>query len=380
MVKTGKAALLHGPMKGFTIEAAPVPSPGPGRIIVRIELCGICGTDVHFYKGHLPSEISYHEGIPYPLVLGHEPAATIEELGDGVGEDFTGRPIQPGDRVFIASLISCNRCYFCLVESQPAMCQNLKSYSHKPFPDEPPHFQGAYAQYMDLKDNFHVLRLDGVDPRAAVMLEPLACGLHAVDNTHFKSPAFAVIQGSGPIGLATMVAAKESGAYKTLVIGAPAERLEIAKTLGADFTLNIDEVDNPQERVEWVRAHTPFRLGADVVFEATGAPQAVPEGVEMLRGCGQYITLGHFTDNGDVMINPFKHFTANEITLRGVWGSHQALYVRAREIIESHKYPLEEIVTHQIPLDKIENTFHQMTEGYALDGEVYTKVAVAPWD
>jgi threonine dehydrogenase-like Zn-dependent dehydrogenase len=380
MTKTGKAALLQGPMDAFFIDMVRVPSPEPGEIIARIKMCGICGTDVHFYQGHKPSEISYHEGIPYPLVLGHEPAAVVDELGSGVTEDFTGRSLKLGDNVFIASLINCNRCYYCLMESQPAMCMNLKSYSHKPFPDELPHFQGGFAQYMKLKDNFHVLRMDGVDPRATVMLEPLACGLHALDNAHFQTPPFVVIQGAGPIGMATLLAAKEGGAHKTLMIGAPAERLEIAKTLGVDFALNVEDIRHPQQRIDWVVDHTTGKLGADVVFEATGVPQAIPEGIEMLRGCGQYITLGHFTDNGEVMINPFKHFTANEITLRGVWGSHQALYVRARQIIESQKYPLEEIITHQIPLDRIEPTFHQMAKGYSVDGKVYAKVAITPWD
>jgi threonine dehydrogenase-like Zn-dependent dehydrogenase len=260
------------------------------------------------------------------------------------------------------------------------MCQNLLSYSHKPFPDEPPHFQGAYAQYMDLKDNFHVLHVDGVDPRAIVMLEPLACGLHAADKAVFRAPATVVIQGAGPIGLATLVAAREAGASRLIVTGAPAERLEFARLLGACLTLDIEQVRDPGERIRWVKEQTPNKLGADIVFEATGVPQAIPEGISMARAGGQYITLGHFTDNGPVLLNPFQHFTANEITLRGVWGSHQALHVRARAIVESRKYPLEELVTHRVPLVKMESAFRQMAAGLSLEGSVFIKAAVAPWD
>jgi L-iditol 2-dehydrogenase len=304
--------------------------------------------------------------------LGYSP------LGEGVDRDLTGRPLKVGDRVFIASLMNCGRCYYCLVENQPALCLNLKSYSHKPFPDELPHFQGAYAQYMDLRDNYHILRMSNVDPRAAVMLEPLACGLHAVDRAEFRVPATVVIQGAGPIGLSTLVAAKEAGAAKTLVLGAPQIRLNVAEELGADITINIEEVKDPRQRIRQVKGETMFGLGADIVFEATGVPQAVPEGIAMVRNCGQYITLGHFTDNGSVELNPWQHFTANEITLKGVYGSHQALYVRAREILESGRYPLEKMVTHQVPLEKLEDTMVQLAKGPRLDGAEVVKVAVVP--
>jgi threonine dehydrogenase-like Zn-dependent dehydrogenase len=379
MKQTGRAALLQGCMGHFLIEEAPIPVVRPGHILVRMELCGICGTDIHFYRGHAPSETSFQEGIPFPLVLGHEPVGVIEALGAGVTTDYTGRPIKVGDRVFIASLIACNHCYFCMVEAQPSLCQNLKSYSHKPFPDEPPHFQGGFAQYMDLQSNIHVLRMDDVDPSAVVMLEPLACGLRAVDKADFRPPSTVVIQGAGTIGLVTLIAAKECGAFKTFVIGAPAARLEIARKLGADDILNIDEVKDPQKRIQWIKERTLYGLGADIVFEATGVPQSVPEGIAMVRKCGQYITMGHFTNSGSVLINPFEHFTANEITLRGVYGSHQAGYIRAREIIESKKYPFEEMVTHRIPLDGIEDAFRQMLTGFVLDGLQVLKAAVDPW-
>ena len=146
-------------------------------------------TDVCFYRGRAASEVSFHQGVPFPLVLGHEPAGRVSTLGEGVDCDLTGRPLSAGDRVFVASLINCGRCYYCLVEGEPASCLNLESYAHKPLPDQPPHFQGGYAQYMGLWSNYHVLRMDGVEAEAVVMLEPLACGIHAVDRAEFCVPA-----------------------------------------------------------------------------------------------------------------------------------------------------------------------------------------------
>ena len=94
--------------------------------------------------------------------------------------------------------------------------------------------------------------------------------------------------------------------------------------------------------------------GADVVFEVTGVPQALPEGIAMLRDSGQYITLGHFTDNGTVDLNPFEHFTSNQIDLKGVWGAHHGHLVRSREIVESGKYALEQLVTHEVSLEDLD--------------------------
>jgi threonine dehydrogenase-like Zn-dependent dehydrogenase len=231
---------------------------------------------------------------------------------------------------------------------------------------------------MDLCSNYHVLQISRAEAKEVVMLEPLACGLHAVDRARFRVPTTVVVQGSGPIGLATLIAAREAGAAETVVVGAPQERLDVARKFGADHTICIDEITEAGARIEKVRGLTRSGLGADIVFEATGVPEAVPEGIEMLRINGQYITLGHFTDNGSARLNPFRHFTANQITLRGVWGSHQGLYIRAREIIESGRYALGTMVTHQVALDRLGEVMKQLATGYVLDGRTVVKAAVVP--
>ena len=110
-----------------------------------------------------------------------------------------------------------------------------------------------------------------------------------------------------------MIAAKETGAFKTIVIGAPESRLELAKEFGADVTINIEEIPDAEERIELVKKETPGGYGADVVFECAGVPTAIPEGLDMVRRGGTYVVAGHFTDVGEVSINPFTHLNNNSI-------------------------------------------------------------------
>jgi L-iditol 2-dehydrogenase len=371
--KCGKAAILYGPGGPFTVEEAFVPDPLPGGMLLKVELCGICGTDVHIFKGQML-------GVPFPLVIGHEPVCVIEALGEGEHTDFNGRPLKVGDRVYLIGLKTCGKCYNCTIAFEPSACYNGMGYSAKPFPDEPPHFQGGYSQYIDIKPGFTgIFKVDVDKPERAIMLEPLGVGIHAVDCAEFRVPSTVVIQGAGATALGTMIAAKEAGATKIIVIGAPQARLEVAREFGADLVINIDDVKDPEERIRMVKNESWFGLGADIVFEATGVPKALLEGIAMMRNSGQFITLGHFTDNGTAEFNPFKHFTNNQITLRGVWGAAHHHLARAVYIVESGKYKLEKMVSHEVPLEKVGNVVEQLTKGMIVDGKEACKVAVAPW-
>ena len=129
-----------------------------------------------------------------------------------------------------------------------------------------------------------------------------------------------------------------------------------------------------------LRKRLGLGLGADIVFEVTGVPKALLEGIAMMRNSGQFITLGHFTDNGTAEFNPFKHFTNNQITLRGVWGAAHHHLARAVPIVESYKYALSKLITHEIPLERLGNVMEQLAKGsMSLDGRETGKIAVAPW-
>src|SRR5258706_7776176 len=159
-------------------------------------------------------------------------------------------------------------------------------------------------------------------------------GLHAVERAGIELGDTVVVQGSGPVGLNAAIFAQLSGASRVLVVGAPAARLDSARALGAEETLDIGVETEPAARVAWVRQRTRGR-GADVVIEATGNPKALPEGLEMLRDAGRYVVVGHYTDAGDVAVNPHRHLNRRHATVRGCWGYefthlHRALQLMAR--------------------------------------------------
>lgn len=370
MARTGKAAILSGEKGTFTVGEAVVPDPGPGEVLVRQSMCGVCGTDVHVYQGHARRKA-------FPLVLGHEIVGVIEKLGSGVDTDAMEKPVREGDLIAIIPGQQCGTCYFCAVVREPGLCPNVLAYGFRPYADIKPHFQGGYAEYVLLNiPRSKFLKVQS-PPEVAVLLEPFTVGLHFAEKAQMKLGSTAVIQGAGAIGLFSLAAAIEAGAHRTIVVGAPASRLELAKAFGADVTINIEEVPDAQERIEAVKAETPGGYGADVVFECTGVPPAIPEGVEMLRRGGTYVEGGHFTDAGDVSMNPFNHFVFRHITLVGVWASTITHFVRGLPILESGRYPFEEMVSHTLPLSRVGEAIDALSTNYRLDGEEVRKIAIS---
>ena len=373
MTYISRAATLDGVRGGFSVSEAPVPEPEPGAMIVRQELCGICGTDVHVFQGHMPS-------VPMPVVLGHEIVGEIVALGEGVEQDVTGRPIKVGDRIGIKpGLPIAVDDYHGSIALQPTIGQGRGAYGfaaasmkHLPLP-----VTGGYASYQYVLPGTFVYRMDDVSAEAASILEPLSVGIHAASRAVFTVGDTVVIQGAGPIGLFCLIAAKERGAFTTIVIGAPADRLAFAKELGADVTIDITEVRDPAERARMVREASGHGLGADIVIEATGVLAALPEGLDLLRRGGQYVTCGHFTNVGDVSLNPWGHFTFKQVTLYGVWSSAHAHFVQARQLIERKKYPFDKFVSHVLPLERVAEGIEAMSGRYEINGEPIRKVAIA---
>ncbi len=372
MALMGKAAVLDGPNGDFTVEERAVPDPSPNGLLVRQELCGLCATDAYMYRGHLP-------GLTFPLVLGHETVGVVERLGRDVAADSFGRPVAAGDRVYVMPGISCRRCLFCAVHQQPTLCLTRTGYGFRPQKEAPPHFQGGYAQYLNLIEGSTFLKIDA-DVDAAVALEPLAIALHQVERAAPPVGATAVIQGAGAIGILALAAVKQAGAARTIVLGAPGSRLELARAFGADLTISIEEVPDAAERVRLARAETPGGYGADVVFECTGVPSSIPSGIEMMRRGGTYVEAGHFTDHGEVGLNPFRHLVNKQATVVGVWGADSPHFVAGRAMIESAAFPFGDLVSHKVPLTRVADGIAAIGGSYRLDGAEIRKVAIAAND
>ncbi len=371
MAKTGIVAVLDKPEGKFELKEYPVPDPAPGTILVKQELTGICGTDIHMYHGNLP-------GITYPLCLGHEFEGRIAALGKGVTTDFYGKPVKEGDRVIVAPGVGCGRCYWCLIAKTPTCCAEGFAYGLFSDGDVNYHFTGGYAEYVYCHHPLTAFFKTELPAEVAVLLEPITVGYRSVDRSNMKLGDTVVIQGSGGVGLGTQLCAKLAGAGKIIHVGGPTDfRIEMAKVFGADITINIAEVRSREERIQIVKDNTAKGMGADVVFECTGVPSAVSEGLDMLRRSGTFVEVGHFTDVGTVPINPFSQICNKNVNLQGMWGGELEQFYRFLPILEKRQFPYEKLITHKYPLSKLDEIMKAPEKGYILDGKESLKIVVS---
>ena len=344
---TAKASVLEAfkaplALRSFSIPAA----PEPGAMIVRTEMAGICGTDVHLWKGELP--------ITLPVILGHETVGRIESLGDGVEKDWSGEPVQIGDRVTWSPGLSCGACYYCAEKRIPTRCINRRAYGISQTCGVAPHFLGGYAEFHYLKPRSAIFKLP--DDLSTESVIGAGCALntafHGVERTGIGLRDVVVVQGAGPVGIAALAVAKSAGASQVIVLGAPKQRLEMSRRFGADHVINIEEIRSPADRIAAVRELTRG-YGADVVLECVGIPSAVTEGMEMCRDGGKYLVLGHYCDAGTVAWNPHV-VTRKQLSVFGSWSSEPRHIKMAIDFLRTtaDRFPFAELVSHRFPLEK----------------------------
>lgn len=343
---TAKAAVMPDFHQPFEIREYPLPDEvEPGAALVRVEMAGICGTDVHLWKGQLP--------IPRPIILGHETVGTVVKLGEGLDTDWTGAPLHEGDRVAWYAGRLCGQCFYCVQKRQPTRCLNRKAYGISYPCDHIPHFLGGYAEYHYLLPGSAIFKLTDLSTEMVVGAGcALNTAIHGIERMGIGWGDTVVIQGSGPVGLAALAVAKSAGALQTIVIGGPAHRLELARTFGADHTINIEQVAVATERIERVK-QLAGGYGADAVIECVGMPVVVPEGLEMCRDGGKYLVLGHYGDAGATPLNPHV-ITRKQLTVYGSWASEPRHMALAIEFLRKYgeRFPFDQLVSHRFPLDR----------------------------
>jgi threonine dehydrogenase-like Zn-dependent dehydrogenase len=325
----------------------PLPTDlGLNEILVRVQMAGICGTDVHLWKGQL--------NIPLPLIMGHETVGVIEQLGLNVEHDWNGRPLAEGDRVTWHSGLSCGKCRYCTVHKLPTKCRSRRAYGVSLGCSTAPHLHGGYSEYMVLRDGSAVFKIPDEIPTEAVVGGGCAIvtAIHGVEVIGVKWGESVVIQGAGPVGLAALAVSVDSGARQTILIGAPEFRLDLARRFGATHVINIDEVRDPAERRKRVLDLTAGD-GADVVIECVGYPQAVVEGLELCRDGGRYMVLGHYGDAGAIGLNPHV-ITRKMLTVKGAWSSEARHLDTALSLYRTklERFPFHELVSHKFPLEQ----------------------------
>lgn len=360
---TVRAAVMTKP--GAPMEVWDIPSPDleEGAVLLETVASEVCGTDVHLYHGRLA-------GVPYPIIPGHVSVGRVLE-SRGVDVDAIGNSLAPGDIVTFYDVHEvCGECWHCAVAGQPNRCPHRMVYGITyPVGDG---LLGGWAEQIYLKPGVRAVKLpEGVSADDVI---GGGCGMFtgfgAVERSTLEMGDVVVVQGSGPVGLSAAAFARLRGAGAVITIGAPQSRLQLATELGADLVLSIEDTE-PAARVERVRDLTNGR-GADVVIEAAGSPNAVPEGFRLLRDGGTYVIAGHYTDVGSVEINAHLDINLKHANVRGQWGTAFRHVVRALTLLQKHQLPFARVIGGRYGLDE---TDRALADVAALD---VTKAIVTP--
>jgi len=321
----------------------PIPDIDADTALLRVEACGICGSDVEQYTGTIP--------VRLPLIPGHEPLGVIEQIGDRAAKRWG---VNVGDRVAVETLIPCGHCRAC-IEGRYQVCRGrggMFGYAYVPL-SHPPGLWGAYAElmYLDPFSIVHRVRPD-IPASIAVMFNPLGAGFRWAVELPDTGPGDTVlILGPGQRGLASVIAARAAGADTIIVTGLrrDAAKLELARTLGADHIINVEDEDARKRVQEITNGH-----GADVVVEVSSyATQPVAEALYFAATGARIILAGV---KGFKAVDNFISdlIVVKEVTIKGAFGVTSRSYEAAIRLIESGRVPLQKLHTHDFKLEDAE--------------------------
>lgn len=324
--------------RNMQMQEFDIPEIGPADLLLKVDLVSICGGDPIEYENR---NVKTH----YPLILGHELVGTVAEIGENAQKIYG---VSTGERVTVEPYIVCGHCEYCLT-GYYQLCLNAKIYGVNMESTLPPHIWGAYGEYMYVAPGSKVHRIaPGVKDEAAVLASVLGNGVRWIRTKgQVKFGESVIVLGAGAQGLATIIAAREANAGSIIVVGREKMGLkwELAKKYGATHLVDLDTISNPLEAVKEI---TNGRLG-DVVVECTGAGAMMELGLDVVRPAGRYIMIG--TCGFDRNPLTTDKIVFKEISIFGglgqSWDTEPAV-----SIINSQKYPIEEMVTQVFPLDQ----------------------------
>ena len=314
-------AIIPEPNAPVEVREVAEPELEPNSALLAVEVSEVCGTDVYLQQGRLA-------GVPYPLVPGHVSVGRLQKIRGGLF-DVDGERFSEGDRVtFLDVHRTCNACWYCLVAKAGTRCPQRKVYGITYGLDDG--LCGGWATHVYIKPGTRCIRLDAAPETFMAGGCALPTSLHAVERGDIKIGDTVLVLGSGPVGINAVLLALMRGALRVLCIGAPQARLDAALHAGASATLNFETHDEAQ-RLNWVLENTGGR-GADVVIEATGAPEAVVQAMRFTRDAGTVVVVGQYTDHGETSLNPHLDLNKKHLDVRGCWGSDFSHFYRATQI------------------------------------------------
>lgn len=331
-----RAAHLLSAMHMEIRDDMPMPKAEPGKAVVKMEYCGICGSDVHFYKDGGCGDIK----SPDNFILGHEVAGTVVAVGEGVDN------VKPGDRVALEPGYPCGKCKLCRT-GHYNICTSVRFFADPPT-------NGALQEYVVHPADMCFKLPENVSTMEGALVEPLAVGLYAAETGGVSLGDRIVILGCGCIGLVTMMAAKARGASEIVVVDLFENRLEKAKQLGATCVINAKK-ENVAERISEIFNNE----GADIVFETAGSMATIQQTPFYVRRGGT-ITLVGMCGTAVIPFN-FQQIMMKEIQIRSVF-RYRNLYPTAIAAISSGSIDVKQIVSHEFSFEDSDLAFSSVVK------------------
>lgn len=357
----------------FEIRTFDLPEVGPNDVLMRVELNGVCGTDVHINEGGMDLE--------FPILPGHEFAGRVERLGEAVETDARGKPLEEGDPITAIPFWPVeNDWYSENLPTREVLYEGITGLGLAPAKSGD---VGGMSEYIVLPEDADVFRLpDDLNLEFGALAEPLSIGVRAYEratlpgmpdvNEGVGLGSSIAVQGAGPIGLLTIAAANAAGSGQIIAIDAIEERLDLAREFGATDTVDITNCDGEDEIVQAVKAKTDSGKGPTAVIEATGIPETVRQAIEIPHDGGIFVEAGHYAYNGEVEINPTR-IVQKELTILGSKAAPSSQFQTAVELLPqlAERVPLEDLFNYKVSMEDVEDAYETQAGGGALRASIH---------
>ena len=321
---TMKAVYLDKPGV-VSVREVKTPKPKPSQVLIRVKACGVCGSDVHFYRsGRIGDYV-----VRKPMILGHECAGEVA----GVGRAVKG--LKEGDRVTVEPGQTCGKCRHC-TSGRYNLCPDVEFLATPPY-------DGAFCEYFVTRPEYAFKLPDAVDFEEGAMMEPLSVGMHAGFRGQVKAGQSVAVLGAGPIGLVTVQAVRAMGASPIFATDIDPFRLRKAKKLGAAAVVNAKKEDP----VEAIRALSDG--GVDVVIETAGTTATGQQCIEVVRNGGVVVWVG-MSQETTFPVNVMAAI-CKEIDIRGIF-RYANCYPPSIQLVAEGKIDVKSLITHRFPLEQ----------------------------
>lgn len=345
--KTARVAMLTG-LENYEIKEFPMPEVGDGDILVKVEGCGICGTDAHEFKRDPFGLI--------PVALGHEGTGEIVKLGKNVKVDSAGKALKVGDKV-VTSMIFKDEPEITMFDLNKQNVGGADVYGL--LPDDDVHLNGWFSDYILIREGSSVFNVSDLDLDSRILIEPCAVLIHAVERAKstgiLRFNSRVAVQGCGPIGLICIAVLRTMGIENIVAVDGNEARLAFAKEMGAEKSVNFMNYKETEGLANAVKDAFGGHL-ADFAFQCTGNPKAHSNIYKFVRNGGGLCELGFFINGGDAAINPHFDICAKEITVVGSWVYTLRDYATTFDFLKRAKaigLPMERLITDRYPLEQI---------------------------